>query len=377
MVTQEAWDAGWREQRRAIGMGQRMPSKMLPYARAAWRVARRDGLHALTRKLARRAASWTEDIVAGAARRPPGASVRVAVYANWDITPAIKFLTPGGTGTWGGVYFGHGPAVSNPDFVLILNSPSQDVLEVNLPAERIWFAAGEPPEFKPYHLGQGQGTVVLTCDASIAASPPSDRDSVLLPPVLQTWQVRRSIDQLARMTHVEKTKGLSWVTSAKDALPGHKLRMFFLRSIWGKVPFDLYGRGFNPIDDKWDGIAPYRYSIAFENARTANYFSEKLMDCFVCLTLPLYYGSPEIHKYFPARSFVTIEPGDPHAAEKIRDVIASELWKEREDALQEAKWLVLYKYNMFSQVSRLMLERLKPATTPQTLRIQRTNCEYG
>jgi hypothetical protein len=143
------------------------------------------------------------------------------------------------------------------------------------------------------------------------------------------------------------------------------------------VPFDLYGRGFNPIDDKWDGIAPYRYSIAFENARTANYFSEKLMDCFVCLTLPLYYGSPEIQKYFPARSFVTIEPGDPHVAEKIRDVIASELWKERQDALQEAKWLVLYKYNMFSQVSRLMLERLKPATTPQTLRIQRTNCEYG
>ena len=32
------------------------------------------------------------------------------------------------------------------------------------------------------------------------------------------------------------------------------------------MPFDLFGRGFHPIADKWDGIAPYRYSIAFENS---------------------------------------------------------------------------------------------------------------
>ncbi len=39
-----------------------------------------------------------------------------------------------------------------------------------------------------------------------------------------------------------------------------------------QIAFDLYGRGFRHIDDKWEGIAPYRYSIAFENSLATSYF---------------------------------------------------------------------------------------------------------
>ena len=348
-----------------------MPHKALSYARAGWRVARREGPAALAGKISRHVTGWLETAAVRARRTSPRGGIKVAVYANWDAGEAIRYLTPRGAGVWGPVHFGLGAEVPDPDFVLILNSPSEPVLQVTLPPERVWFAAGEPPEFEAYHAGQGYGTVVLTCDPSVAGKPACGRDVILAPPILQTWQVRRSIDQLAKLQRLDKTKVLSWVTSNKDGLPGHKLRMFFLRTLHGRVPFDLFGRGFEAIDDKWDAIAPYRYSIAFENSRAPHYFSEKLMDCFVCLTLPLYYGSPEIQKYFPAESFIPIEPSDPRTADKIRDIIASDLWRERQDALQEARWLVLYKYNMFSQVARLMLDRMRPATPPQTIEIRR------
>lgn len=305
-------------------------------------------------------------------RRGPESAdaIRVSVYGNWDFEGAIRDLTPGGAGNWGPVHFAVGRSVQNPDFALILNTPSEPYLELSLPPERIWFAAGEPPDFRIYHLGQGRRTVVLTCDEGIAASSPAERSFILTQPVLRSWHVQRSIDQLAKITSIDKPKRLSWVTSNKEQLIGHKIRMRFLRLMRDKIPFDLYGHGFRPIDDKWDGIAPYRYSIAFENSLAKPYFSEKLMDCFVCKTFPLYYGTSDIQRYFPARAVIPFDPDDPLVAERINEIIASDLWRERADALEEARWLVLYKYNMFSQVSRLMLDRLSPRGSPQSIRIE-------
>jgi hypothetical protein len=177
------------------------------------------------------------------------------------------------------------------------------------------------------------------------------------------------------MESVKKTKRLSWVTSSGSGWAGPRRRMQFLQSISGKVPFDLYGRGFDEIPDKWDGIAPYQYSIAFENYSGSHYFTEKIMDCFVCLTLPLYYGCTEIGKYFPEKSFVRIDPDHPHIAERINEVISSDLSNDSLEALREAKWLVLYKYNMFSQVARLMLDNVRAAGPASSIHLTAVEIE--
>jgi hypothetical protein len=163
--------------------------------------------------------------------------------------------------------------------------------------------------------------------------------------------VERTIDQLSAISEVPKSKALSWVTSNKSDLPGHKIRLDFLARLKREVPFDLYGNGFQRLADKWDGVAPYRYSIAFENTIEPTYFTEKLMDCFVCHTLPLYYGAPDILKYFPAKSMVLIDPEDPAVFQRIRDIIASDLWRERLPFILEAKELVLKKYNSFNRLA--------------------------
>jgi hypothetical protein len=56
--------------------------------------------------------------------------------------------------------------------------------------------------------------------------------------------------------------------------------------------------GYQPFDVKTDGLAPYRYSVVIENCQEQNYFTEKLVDAFLCKTVPIYRGCPNIGDYF-------------------------------------------------------------------------------
>src|SRR5690606_21144208 len=105
--------------------------------------------------------------------------------------------------------------------------------------------------------------------------------------------------------------------------------------------------GFRRIPDKWDALAPYRYSIAFENSSFDDYFTEKVADPILAGCLPLYCGCPNLERWLPPGSFLRFDPDDPGVFDRIRDCIASELWQERRPALEEAKALLLEKYNTF------------------------------
>ena len=182
--------------------------------------------------------------------------------------------------------------------------------------------------------------------------------------------VERSVDQLLAMSEVPKSKSLSWVTSNKSDLDGHRKRLNFLDGLKREVPFDLFGNGFQRLADKWDGVAPYRYSIAFENTIAPLYFTEKLMDCFVCHTLPLYYGAPDILQHFPAKSMILIDPDDPAIFERIKENIASDLWRERLPYLLEAKELVLKKYNSFNRLAAFLNEAARePASAAMKIKL--------
>lgn len=287
------------------------------------------------------------------------ATTRVAVYESWgDFPDSLHFLTPSSSACWEKVMFAPAALVENPDFVLVLNTPTQDRVSVTVPPERVWFAIGEPPTetHRPLHRGQGEGTTVITCDMGVPDKEPVERHYIHAPVMTRTWHVKRTLDELASMEQPDKPKVLSWVTSNITLLEGHRRRMAFLEKLRGRVEFDLYGRGFNPIADKWDAIAPYRYSIAFENMSTSLYFTEKIMDCFVCLTLPFYFGDPTIEKFFPKDSMILIDPDDPMVFDRIKDVAASDLWKERQAALVEARDLVLHKYNMYRRLADHFLD---------------------
>tara|TARA_B100001059_G_scaffold208955_1_gene221586 strand:+ start:1962 stop:2774 length:813 start_codon:yes stop_codon:yes gene_type:complete len=94
----------------------------------------------------------------------------------------------------------------------------------------------------------------------------------------------------------EKSKLVSMIASNKQMCEGHMKRLQFVEKFRDKL--DFYGRGFNEIDCKEDGLRDYMFSVGIENAVYDCYFTEKLTDCFACGTIPIFYGSRGVTKYF-------------------------------------------------------------------------------
>lgn len=101
-----------------------------------------------------------------------------------------------------------------------------------------------------------------------------------------------------------KSKLVSMICSNKLMCEGHQHRLHWAKRLQGKV--DFYGRGFNEIQSKEEGLADYMFSVAIENASYETYFTEKIQDCFATGTIPIYYGSPDIGKYFDSNGIITL-----------------------------------------------------------------------
>jgi len=108
----------------------------------------------------------------------------------------------------------------------------------------------------------------------------------------------------------DKTKLCSYIVSVKNTTQEQKMRVQLLKILYNfKNEFaniDLFGRGHNPFpedhDNDYDGksniIKDYAFSITLENWVQDNYFSEKVMDCFMVGTVPVYMGARKIGDYF-------------------------------------------------------------------------------
>lgn len=102
-----------------------------------------------------------------------------------------------------------------------------------------------------------------------------------------------------------KTKLVSMISSNKCWTKGHKKRLEFVEKFRHKV--DLYGRGFKEINKKEEGLKDYMFSITVENDQYETYWSEKILDCFACGTIPIYYGSQDIGNFFDTNGIINLD----------------------------------------------------------------------
>lgn len=102
----------------------------------------------------------------------------------------------------------------------------------------------------------------------------------------------------------EKSKMISFITSNKNFTEGHRKRLEWVERIGDQV--DLYGRGFNEIATKEEGLCDYMFSVVIENGVYESYFTEKIMDCFATGTIPVYLGTPDIGNFFNKEGIVDL-----------------------------------------------------------------------
>jgi hypothetical protein len=177
-------------------------------------------------------------------------------------------------------------------------------------------------------------------------SPIAGEANTILSHGFMGWYFEKGITELEKLPIPEKTKPLSCIVSDLKQLKGHRLRLKFVTKLQEELPqTDMFGKGINYISNKMDGLLPYRYSIAIENSSIPFYFTEKINDCFLAYTVPLYYGCKNISKFFPEKSFIPIDINDTTGTiKKIRDIINNDDWSARLDAVKEARELVLHQY---------------------------------
>jgi Glycosyltransferase family 10 (fucosyltransferase) C-term len=105
--------------------------------------------------------------------------------------------------------------------------------------------------------------------------------------------------------NLEKSRLATLIASGKKSLPGHRLRHEVVNWIsYNKSDVNVVGRGYEPFDQKHEALAAYRYSVVIENVREPSYFTEKLIDCLLCKTIPIYWGAPDIGSFFEAEGMI-------------------------------------------------------------------------
>lgn len=276
----------------------------------------------------------------------------VRISKDWD-WPDLLRQTPGGRGVWEGIHFTI-EDVEECDALVVLNNRMKHAVHARCPEGRIW-ALMQEPYAKGFTDWMVEGHEAFD-RVYTNYLPSSDQKYITSQPALP-WHVNRTFDELAGCAVPEKKRPLSWIVGNCHDLPGHMKRGVFLRAIQADktLDIDLYGRAVHFIEDKWDGLAPYRYSIAAENTSWPDYWTEKIADCFLTWTVPFYHGCGNLEKYFPADSFIRIDIEKPEEAIGIiKRCLQEDEWSRRLPALEEARRRVLYEYQIFPVLAKLL-----------------------
>ena len=163
-------------------------------------------------------------------------------------------------------------------------------------------------------------------------------------------------EEALNLTIPYKKKMASCIASNEQFLTGHKKRYDFVWNflVHQGLDIDFYGKGINYIEKKQDGLIDYKYSIAIENSQQDFYFTEKIIDCFLCYTVPIYCGCTNISKFFPEKSYIQIDIDEPQKAlDMIRGTLSNDDYSARLPYLEEARNLIFEEYNLARLIEKL------------------------
>ena len=132
-----------------------------------------------------------------------------------------------------------------------------------------------------------------------------------------------------------KKFAVSFLTSSKGYLPGHILRQEIFNRLPAQVGSLPVWKHRSPprIEDKRTILEPYMFSICPENSRQSGYYTEKIVDCFIAKTIPIYRGCTDLNRHFNLDGVIQFENYDDLIA-KLQS-LTPEFYRDREPAIEE------------------------------------------
>jgi len=132
-----------------------------------------------------------------------------------------------------------------------------------------------------------------------------------------------------------KKFAVSFLTSSKRQFPGHILRQEIFDNLPERIgELETFKHRSPPIiSDKRTVLEPYMFSIVPENSRQSGYYTEKLVDCFIAKTIPIYWGCTDIAKHFNADGIVQFE--DMYELQAKLRLLTPDFYQNRKAIIEE------------------------------------------
>lgn len=271
-----------------------------------------------------------------------------------DIKEQLLRLTNGSSGVFNNYKFYFNEELDYYDYLVVFDTLTSKLI-VKTSKEKTIFIAGESTSIRSYNQKFiNQFGHIITCQNRI------NHKSKFLKSPGHAWFSKKSYDELMNLEYIPKTKLLSIVVSNKATTKGHRDRLDFCLKLKEKFgdKVDLFGRGFNEFDDKWDVIAPYKYSIAIENSIEEHWITEKLGDCYTSHTFPLYMGAPNVNEYYNSKSYELVDIYDfKKSLKKIESILNDNSHYEQHlEYLKKAKYDYLNKHSIIPMICNFINE---------------------
>ncbi len=138
------------------------------------------------------------------------------------------------------------------------------------------------------------------------------------------------IEETDKFIH-DKSKLCSIIASGKRQTNGHQLRHSVISQLGDKL--DVYGRGYRTIEKKIIALKDYAFSVTIENAKFDYYFTEKLLDCFMTGTVPIYWGCPSIGNFFNTEGMLIFD--DINTLQSVVDSLTLDKYNSMLPAIKE------------------------------------------
>lgn len=134
------------------------------------------------------------------------------------------------------------------------------------------------------------------------------------------WCYMESGDPLtfSEKKYESKTKEISMICSGKTYTPLHLVRNAIANRLRNAPNVDIYGSYVGrPVRYTSSALDSYRYHIAVENMQSKYYFTEKILNCFISMAVPIYIGASGIGEFFNTDGIIAISTQDVDNIEKI------------------------------------------------------------
>ena len=133
----------------------------------------------------------------------------------------------------------------------------------------------------------------------------------------------------------DKSKMASAIFSAAAVTQGHRFRHEIVKELKDLNLMDVYGREYNPVETKTEGLADYRYHVVVENEENG-YASEKVNDAFCCGSIPIYWGNEDsnIHDYYNTEGVLFFQTID-ELKDILTNVVSEEHYNSKLSVVEE------------------------------------------